>query len=127
MKKGSSSVSNAEEKRLVGTWRSIYLYSYTYASYDSYSFTNKGTFIYSGSSASQSKTGNFKVSGGKITFTNIKWTSSERKNDYFPNTVVAEYKFDKAGKNEYLVMRSLTNSDLNYLDLSYTTTYSRLI
>lgn len=112
---------NTEEKKLVGTWTSYYFQ-------DKYMFTDKGTFIYiyiyiyiGSSSVHGAKSGNFKVSGKKITFTNIVY-----KQGNYPNTQVAEYKLEKSGKNEYLIMRSLTYPDLNYLPFNSHTTYSKM-
>jgi len=117
-KKNTSRVLNAEEKKLVGVWR-----SYTFD--DNYMFTDKGTFVYyvgsSSVSAHGGKSGNFKVSGGKITFSNIVYNEG-----YYPKTQIAEYKLDTVGKNGYLMIRSLTYSDMSYLDFNYYTTYSKM-
>jgi len=117
-KKPSSRVLNAEEKKLVGRWQS-------FSFGDTYIFTDKGTVIYYSKGGVDTTTGNFKVSGGKITFTNIVAYYGGNIRDY-PKTQVAEYKFDKISKNEYLIMRQLYWPDLNYLDLSTYTTYSKM-
>jgi len=117
-KKSGSRVLNAEEKKLVGRWESFYFG-------DTYIFTDKGTVIYYSKGGVETTTGNFKVSGGKITFTNIVATYGGNKRDY-PKTQVAEYKFDKTSKMDYLIMRPLNWPDLNYLDLSTHTTYSKM-
>jgi len=117
-KKGSSRILNAEEKKLVGTWRSYYFG-------DAYYFTDKGTVIYNGDRSVETATGNYKVSGGKITFTNLVSYYGGNKRDY-PKTQVAEYKLEKKSQNEYLTIRSLTRPDMTYLDLKSTTTYSKM-
>ena len=117
-KKPSSKVLNTEEKKLVGRWQS-------FSFEDTYIFTNKRTVVYYSKGGVETTTGNFKVSGGKITFTNIVAKYGGNLRDY-PKTQVAEYKIDKTSKMEYLVMRSLTWPDLNYLSLSSHTTYSKM-
>jgi len=110
-------VLNAEEKKLVGTWQSYYFE-------DTYYFTDNGTFIYTSKNAVERASGNYTVSGGKITFTNIEAYYGPNKRDY-PKTQVAEYKFEKKSSNEYLLIRSLTYPDMTYLTFSSYTTYSK--
>ena len=111
----SNGVLTAEEKKLVGTWKSGTIsMSGTYY-YRNYIFRDDGTFMWIDQYNSNIKSGNYKVSAGKITFTNIKWRFFlEDRNDY-PNTVV-EYKFknDSSG-NVLLQIPSLDYSNKNYL------------
>ncbi|MCL2116458.1 MAG: InlB B-repeat-containing protein [Methanobrevibacter sp.] len=115
-KKTSSRVLTAEDKKLIGTWTSYY-------SQDTYSFSDNGRFIYHSKGGYNLKTGNYKAFGGKITFTNIKWTVDTTEKLDYPTTV-AEYKIEKTTKVEYLKIcslisdKSLTSLSKNYLPLS---------
>ena len=121
-KKGSATVLNNEEKKLVGSWWHS-TYNYITSSYDwrYYIFHNDRTFNYIvtgykglvGNSQSN-KTGNYKVANGKLTFTNIVYQYNDVKTNY-PNTVV-EYQFVKSSGKDSLKIRSLEFPSENYLD-----------
>ena len=116
--KGTSKVLNAEEKKLIGTWwRNNPSTSYQM---DTYGFRADGTFSFIYGS-SYMRSGNYKASGGKITFTNIVTSKvTEELKDKYPNTV-AEYRFEKRsdGKGEYLKIAALYYPNRNNLPLSF--------
>ena len=117
-KKTTSRVLTAEEKKLVGDWFNSNYNSIT-GLYDWrwYIFKNDGTFKYYRADYKSNKTGNYKVSNGKITFTNLVWYNSEEIVGKYPNTVV-EYKFvtySSSDKYKYLSIPLLEYPDLNYL------------
>ncbi|MCL2116346.1 MAG: InlB B-repeat-containing protein [Methanobrevibacter sp.] len=112
--KRTSKVLNAEEKKLVGTWRK---YKDTNWEID-YIFLANGKFVYDNTATV--KSGNYKVSSGKITFTNVvvKYYYDGHKEYDYPNTV-AEYKIEKQSKSiEVLKIAHLDYQDRNYLPLS---------
>ncbi|MCL2157220.1 MAG: InlB B-repeat-containing protein [Methanobrevibacter sp.] len=108
----------ATEKKLVGTWN-------CYDTGDSYKFTNKGKFKYT--NYLDSKTGDFKVSDGQITFSKITWKYGTTKyTNKYPKTV-ADYKVEKSPKMLYMKIKSLTYPDLDYLLLSNYKIYSKAV
>jgi len=119
-KKGSSisnSASNkvltADEKKLVGTWKS-WIFGTTFQ-YRYYTFREDGTFLYSDQPNENIKSGNYKVSDGKITFTNVKWRFCGKDINGYPNTV-AEYKFTKDSSGNVLLQIPILDYDeKNYL------------
>jgi len=106
-----SSRSNIDSK-LVGRWQHTNIGSYIK---DEYSFRADGTFIFI-IGLTSAKSGNYKVSGGKISFTNISWTSNGKKKSY-PNTV-AEYRFEMSYGEECLNIVKLDYPQYNYLSLN---------
>ena len=94
--KGSSSVLTAEEKKLVGVWV-YHRTSFGYYQTSTCEFTANGKYIYL-IAENNVKTGNYKVSGGKITLTNTVWIWGDDGNkENYPSKQVVEYKFDKEG------------------------------
>ena len=105
---------------MVGAWRWENIFNPS-SPRENYLFTDKGKFIfyYGSGMAGDVKTGNYKASKEKITFTNIVHKVNGVKKNY-PSTQVAEYKFEKSpisigGYQEYLNIRSLAYDDLSYL------------
>lgn len=86
-----------------------------------YIFTKNGTFMYT--TGDHTKVGNYKVSGGKITFTNIIKVYNNGLKEKYPDTVV-EYRFGNKTKNdngkifETIELASL-DYDKTYLPLSF--------
>jgi len=120
---GTSSGLNAHEKKLVGTWIWENIFSPS-SPRENYLFTDKGKFVfYYGSGMSGDvKTGDFKATSDKITFSNIEHKINGEKKDY-PKTQTAEYKFEQSpigtgGYQEYLNIRSLAYKDLENLPYS---------
>jgi len=111
-------VLNAAEKKLVGTWT-------CYDSNDSYIFNKKGKFKYTDNL--QSKTGDFKVSYGEITFSKITWRAGTTKIYQKYPTTVAEYKVEKSPKMLYLMIKSLTFPDQSKLPLAGYKIYSKTV
>jgi len=119
-KKRSTSTNSNIDSKLLGEWTNFASYS-PYTRLSTYSFGVDGKFLFVskisgwvGSSAH----GDYKVSGGKITFTNIDYKVGDMK-EYYSKTVVAEYKFVKEEEKEYLRISGLNYPDTNYLDDSY--------
>ncbi|MCL2116347.1 MAG: InlB B-repeat-containing protein, partial [Methanobrevibacter sp.] len=125
-KKGTSKVLNAQEKKIIGRWG-----SYKGDNYRQYNFYKNGTFsfyIIAGSSIGaatnlnfygysvglSNTTGKYKLSNGKVYFTNIVLIDSyyNMKPKKIPNIVV-EYQFRKNSPNdkEYLNIPDLYYSD----------------
>ena len=105
----------SEEKKLVGLWRNKFIPSDATMSY---AFRADGTFLFT-----ESQTwlvyGKYKVSGGKITFSNIECKWGGKKYDY-TKTVVAEYRFEKnPPKSDLLNIVGLGYPEKNYLPLSF--------
>ena len=105
------------DKKLVGSWEWKKSNSEIYA----YNFRADGTFTFSiQSSFPNTKSGNYKISDGKITFTNIVNRYLDGEADY-PKTVVAEYRFmtEKLVEKdeEYLHLAVLDYPQLTYLPL----------
>ena len=102
------------DKKIVGSWEWRKSYSEIYA----YNFRADGTFTFSiQSSFPNTKSGNYKTSDGKITFTNIVSRYLDGEANY-PKTVVAEYRF----MTEKLVEKDeeyLHLAVLDYLELAY--------
>ena len=92
--KWKKSLSGNDEK-LLGKWRVIGYYpSLGGTVYIYYSFDENRRFSFQTTSPFQTiKIGNYTVSNGKITFTNVKWSHGGKTENY-PDTVV-EYKFAK--------------------------------
>ena len=126
-------VLNAEEKKLVGKWRSRVPGSPYIGDFIYFTFRNDGTFLYfkNDHTLFDTKTdylyrssGNYKVSGGKITFTNVTYSVhsllvDSKYDKYYPNTV-AEYQIDiDSYGDERLKISRLEYEDRNYLDNSY--------
>lgn len=120
-KKSSSRILTAEEKKFVGVWVNHYIGIGNVRKTYTCEFTNKGTFIYL-IAENNVKTGNYKVSGGKVTLTNIKWTyGDDGKKEYYPDKQVVGYKFEtqfaeSGTKVEYLKMAQIDYPQFSYLD-----------
>ncbi|MDR2966439.1 MAG: InlB B-repeat-containing protein [Methanobacteriaceae archaeon] len=115
--KGDSKVLTAEEKKLVGTWWRNN--PYTTYKMDTYGFRADGTFSFVYNTL-YIRSGNWKASGGKITFTNV-ITSREQYDVGKYSKIVAEYQFEKRsdGKGDYLKIASLSYTDRNNLPFSF--------
>jgi uncharacterized repeat protein (TIGR02543 family) len=97
------------DSKLLGRWHKIS--PINGRSYD-YNFHKNGIFTYFVHGFSVN-TGNYKVSNGKITFTNVKYTHIDTRN--YPDTVT-EYKLKKDSQgNELLEIPHLDYLDRNYL------------
>ena len=119
------SAANIDSKLLGGTWEWVDV-RYVYGMYGSlvdsyivntqYVFKSDGKFsFFRITSDSYNLTGNYKVSNGKITFTNIVESRNGLKVGTYPNTV-AEYKFTKSSSgNEILQIGTLTDRSKTYL------------
>ena len=116
-KKANSRVLTTEEKKLIGTWQYTMYNTYPTSSYTHhyYLFRTDGTFSYE-RSGEFTKIGNYKVSGGKITFTNILWRDSSKKIGDHPNNV-AEYQFVKGSNSKEQLRIAYPYSDRNYLSI----------
>ena len=105
------------DSKLVGTWQyeDLVLSTVSNRVYHYHIFGKDGTFHYfkkSGTSMPET-TANYKVSNGKIYFSNITYTpNGDRYKD-----AVFEYKFGKDGQGEYLLM-SYFRYNIPYLDIS---------
>ena len=104
------------EKKLVGLWRNKFIISDATMSY---AFRADGTFLFT-ESQTWLVSGKYKVSGGKITFSNIECKWGGEKYNYV-KTVVAEYRFEKnPPKSDLLNIVGLGYPEKNYLPLSFT-------
>ena len=97
-KKGTSSVLTAEEKKLVGKWYRYVYYSTYNTRLDQCIFYDNGKFDYIVGDL-EIKKGNYKVSGGKISYTNVVTTFKGGNTEKFPDTVV-NYKFEKNSQSK---------------------------
>jgi len=108
------------DSKLLGSWSYTRYYSMTSYSSEKYYFWDNGTFLFTAQSSQLfgtfSNSGKYKVSNGKITFTNVVTRYASGKEEKYPDTV-AEYKFVKESDGtEYLRISRLVYSDRNYLD-----------
>jgi len=96
-KKESARVLTAEEQKLVGVWVYTIPTIRGFRETSTCKFTANGKYIYL-IAENNVKTGNYKVSGGKITLTNTVWIWGDDGNkENYPSKQVVEYKFDKEG------------------------------
>ncbi|MCL2157462.1 MAG: InlB B-repeat-containing protein [Methanobrevibacter sp.] len=122
-KKGSSTSSTNTKSKLIGAWKKNKIDSLGRMHLLYYNFYDNGKFLYT-YDATESKTGNYKLSEGKITFSNIVYTKDGKKTDY-PKQQVAEYKFEKESGTEYLKIANLDYYDRTYLDLGFSYSFYR--
>lgn len=111
-KKSSGANSNIDKKLLGGIWYKLL----DSGERDYYSFRADGKFIFS--AVNHIKHGNYKVSNGKIIFTNVAvaYHSGQKKN--YPNTIV-EYETYTEKESTFLKIAVLDYPDKNNLPLSY--------
>ena len=132
---GSSTTLNAYEKKLVGTWRYENIFN-SNSPRENYVFTDKGKFFFyygaynNMSLAGDVKSGNFKATADKITFTNIEHTINGEKKNY-PHTQEAEYKMELSpialgGNQEYLNICSLAYADLSLLPYKWYGSFKKI-
>jgi len=112
------------DSKLLGKWKNLKSFTGYAISYIDQTFNSDGTFSLHDPHAYYYLTANYKVSAGKVTFTNINYVSMGEKNAFlgkekiYPDTVV-EYKFGKdPWGEECLEMAILNLPDLNYLSHS---------
>ena len=122
---------NAHEKKLIGLWRWENIFNPS-TPREQYVFTDKGKFFfyYGSGMAGDVKTGDFKATSDKITFTNIEHTINGVKKDY-PKTQIAEYKFEQSpigtgGFQEYLNICSLAYDDLTELPYKWYGSFKKI-
>ncbi|MCL2116780.1 MAG: InlB B-repeat-containing protein [Methanobrevibacter sp.] len=120
-KKGSSTSNTNTKSKLMGAWKKNKLDSLGRWHLLYYNFHDNGKFLYT-YDASESKTGNYKMSEGKITFTNIVYTKNGMKTDY-PKQQVVEYKFEKESGTEYLKIAPLEYGDRTYVDFGCSSSF----
>ena len=118
-KKRSSNSLNADEKKLLGTWADSTTISNTIRTY---TFKDDGSFQYIYTYPGFNPrvvSGNYKVSGGKITFAILVYTKSGMK-EYYTPTVVAEYvcQFEKNFEKETLKINGLDYPDRKDLPIA---------
>ena len=112
------------DTKLVGEWEfRLYYSSSNYTTYYC-SFRNNGTFIYSelGGAFEIGLSGNYTVSNGWITLTNVvaRWGSGKIEEDWL-KTYKVEYRFENNpdGKHDYLNMCRLGYSEKPELPLDF--------
>ncbi len=107
------------DTKLLGLWAhtDYYVYPRIYYDYQDYIFYKDGTFKYINVDGPV-KSGKYKASGGKVTFTNVTWVDSAGVyQGIYPDTVV-EYRYKIENGKTYLEMPKLDYKDKNYLDIS---------
>ena len=110
--------STSTNSKIVGHWEFYTYYNNEYYSYD-YIFYNNGKFLYYHKDDAvfagfvTSTKGKYKISNGKISFTNILYQSET----HYPDTVF-EYNFGKDTVGEYLFIPSF-KYDQPYVDISW--------
>ena len=123
-KKANGNTDSNIDSKLIGGWNTKLFISSTEYYYKTYTFNKNGTFMYTSGIGAPThyRSGNYKVSDGKITFTNVLIYWRDGTVEKYPqvgNSQILEYKFVKlASGKEALRIPSIDFASKSYVSLN---------